>query len=169
MSSRGQPTEIALVQLFELPSPMAHAIQILQTGDALARSGVPTHLFARTAGDRDPRALAAEALGRAPDDRLTLHRVQTRHKGLAGLRYRARLVRLLARGDVAFHGRQRRQTIFVLDMRRIVGRGARVAYEFHNLEHAVARSGLEWRPRIRPSRWLRENAPPTLGREAASD
>ncbi len=129
------------MQLFTLPSPQAHAIQIAQTGDALARAGLRVHLFFRIARGDDPRARLGAALGRAPHANVVVHAVRAGHKGIAGLVYRCQLAKLLATGSarVAFYARQRRQALFVLGLRKRFGRAARFLYEFHNLEHVVAR------------------------------
>ncbi len=135
------PRSIALLQLFELPSPMAHALQIARTAHALVREGIEAHVFVRAGREVDVRAELASLSGHALDPGLRVHRFATRHKGLAGLRLRARSVWLAGQG-VAFYGRQRRQTLdlarFVRCAERLGRRRPTVVYEFHNLDHVLA-------------------------------
>lgn len=138
---------LQVVQLFKLPSAMAHGIQILQTADALAGWIPEVHLHVQVPRGGDARELAQDVLGRPPREGLRLHGFRQGHKGLVGLRSRlASLSSILGarrRGalSVGFYGRQRRQTLSVLNLRRRLGLGAArcpVVYEFHNLDHRNA-------------------------------
>ena len=131
---------IVLVQLFELPSEMAHAIQIVSTAGALAQRGHEVVLHVRCAEHAAAVAAACEILGAPLPAGLTIAPARARHKGLAGLGYRSRLAASLWRDpETRFYARQRRQTLSVLALRRALGRRATVVYEFHNIEHVVAR------------------------------
>lgn len=133
---------IVFVQLFELPSPMAHAIQILHTACALAERGHRVVLHPRRSkAGADPADEAARTLGRELPEGLAIRAVPFRHKRLAGLDFRRRLAGYLRRDDggTAFYARQRRQTLSALGLRRILRARTPIVYEFHNLEHVLAR------------------------------
>jgi len=144
-----RPLRIVLVQLFELPSAMAHAIQIVCTAEALARRGHEVVLHAKPGrAGGSPLEAAETILGRALPPGLTVEALPFRHKGLAGLDYRRRLAThvLRAAGRTVFYARGRRQAVAVLRIRRALRKRTPLVYEFHNVEHVVQReSGRERR------------------------
>ena len=113
-------TDVVYVQRFELPSPMGHAIQIVSTARAMAEQGVRVHLFVHTLHRRHPADVVQQDMGWVSPDNLLWHRIPSRHKGVAGLIYRADLLRhLVTRGRVIFYARQRRQTLQLLALRHL--------------------------------------------------
>lgn len=133
-----RPRDLVLVQPFELPSTMAHAVQVLGTAAALARRGRRVHLFPRVAPEADAREVLREdhALDAPPE--LVLHVLRARHKGLAGLAERAGLLERLVVGGADFWTRHRGRTLELLRARRLLRSRARIVYELHNLEHVIA-------------------------------
>lgn len=138
---------LQIVQLFKLPSAMAHGIQILHTAHAVAALGPRVHVHVQVPKGVAGAELAAEVLGRDPHENLHLHGFTSTHKGLVGLRSRlasmGAMLRARSRGAPAFgfYGRQRRQTSSVLGLRRCLGLDRSkcpVVYEFHNLDHVNA-------------------------------
>ena len=126
------------MQAVALPARMAHALQIVRTADALARAGHRAVLYVRADRPGGEREALAEILGREPSAGVEIAALSFDHKGLAGAELRARLLAGAVRGDTAFYARHRRSALWLLRARAWLGRRARIAYEFHNLEHVLA-------------------------------
>jgi glycosyltransferase involved in cell wall biosynthesis len=137
---------LVYAEILELPRPQAHALQILRTAEALARAGAEVHVWARLEERLELGRALEEILGRPAPASLGVHGLVARHKGLAGVVYRARLFAWLLGHDAArtvFLGRSRRHTLALLRARRLLRSRARIVYEFHNVEAELAREAGE--------------------------
>ena len=107
------------VEIIELPAPMAQAVQILKTAEALGALGIRVGLHARLLQPADPGTALRDILGRPTGPRLDVRTLFTRHKGIAGLHHRLRLARRLLGGaeNNVLYGRSRRQTLQVCRQR----------------------------------------------------
>ncbi len=133
---------VVYTEIIELPRPMAQALQILRSGQALASLGPAVHVFARLEERADVPRTLTEMLGAEPVAQLRVHPLLFSHKGLAGMVYRTRLAFHLQRPrdrSTVFYGRSRRHTLALLRARRRFRSRARVVYEFHNVESELAR------------------------------
>ena len=142
---------IVIVQPFELPSRMAHAVQVLSTAQALAERGHEVVLSPRVRRGVDVPAEARALLGRPLSPQLELEPVSFHHKGLAGLDLRRRLVLecLRSRGRTIFYARHLKLALALRALARAAGRRPRLVFEFHNLEHVLAREQDQGAGRVR--------------------
>ncbi|MGX9365645.1 glycosyltransferase family 4 protein [Desulfoplanes sp. PS50] len=139
--SMNQPNTLIFTKKFRLPSPAANIIQTLNMAWGFQSAGASVHLFpglSQTTPSHLLQNLETEyRLDKNTRPHVTF--LPARNKGIYGALFRFCIFKKwLTHPDALFFSRDVKETLFLLDLRRLFQRQQKIVYEMHDsvfLEH----------------------------------